>query len=258
MKFCSSITYKVNVPPREGEIPILNIMEFDREKTKKKIIKSLGLDPKITDDELKETKISFGLSFRQDEKDMVPAYDIVENEIKIEENSIIHINELYKEDYDKQLFAYNNGYVKEITVELPLDPDKRIEKLNKIKLDPNFIEIIDETDVSVNVFDYEDSELSELEYSYFQLGDYAVVINKQSEEEFNQVVSISNDFDMKLYSCEYNDIKDQQIYTVYQLLNLLYSDFKANQEIVNKLKDDEVVEFSEISEDDIFSKLMNI
>lgn len=133
--------FTVRIPPYSGDPPIQpTITPFDYNSARKKACTLLGLSDELTDEELKEIKIEFGLSFIKDNVFASgTAYQAVLDEIRMLKDSNDEFVESIFLLYEKKLEEYETGHDYTMSVTLSLDENVRESQIEAIKNRPDLV-----------------------------------------------------------------------------------------------------------------------
>lgn len=269
--------YKVKIPPKAGNPPIKEeVWQFDEASQRKKILSNvLGLDPETSDEDLKNTKIEFGLSFIKDsmfvdeneEEENNSAYTILVNELKISKESHEHLNKFYDENYEWALKNYELGYISEHRVTLSFDDKIRERQIQSIKDNNELVGeiVIKESIPFLHVDDQDTTKyLKVVKYKDHVIVTTPLELDLLIVDAKNSLgLDISEDIDILGDDPENYDT----FLSIEDFRHILYGPAES-QEIAESLIDrteeggserSRFAEFTEApSEEDIFSKMINL
>ncbi len=147
-----NLKYKVwvvKVPPKTGPEPEAYTIPFNAESHRKTTLISLGIDPTLSDEELKEYYTYFSTSLKDilhdsnENFNKVNVLDYINSESKKIKDSIDNVNREYKETYKDSHSKWENGYnvVKKTYID---STDKETNLIKYIENSENFYEWLDD------------------------------------------------------------------------------------------------------------------
>lgn len=185
-KILLTILWLKRLPARHGPPPVERSIKFDESKSRGDVLMLLGLDPKLSDEKLKEYKTQFSSGFKnildgpKDESEdnsqvsEIPVLDYLKRELDEKRVYTDHINEIYKQDYDRHVKRWNSeGTAEEALHTNSLDKERDC-KLISSRID--FVHWLTETTYKGIVNDSKDIDLDKYKVLSYEVGKWIVLV----------------------------------------------------------------------------------